>query len=180
VWYVQGILLEADDDLTIVLRAIFAHVGISLKVVRSVGMLLQHISQFSPADFIILDCSYSRSEDLDHCAQVVSQVDHLVYIIAPTDDLVVALEAQARGPLVWIRADFGEVMPLFIKLRLLKMQASVSCGQLQQRHLSPRQQEVLVLMAEGRTQSEIAHALGLNIGTVKTYVHRIKSRFTLQ
>jgi len=37
-------------------------------------------------------------------------------------------------------------------------------------HLSPREQEVLALIAAGKTNQQIANALGLSFATVKGYI----------
>lgn len=39
--------------------------------------------------------------------------------------------------------------------------------------LAPREREIATLIAEGLVNKEIADRLGLTVGTVKTYVHRI-------
>jgi DNA-binding NarL/FixJ family response regulator len=39
--------------------------------------------------------------------------------------------------------------------------------------LTPREREVATLVATGRSNKEIARQLGLTLGTVKHYVHRI-------
>jgi len=46
----------------------------------------------------------------------------------------------------------------------------------QARTVTPRQREVLRLIAEGHTTSEIAEELGLSVFTVKNYVERTFSR----
>jgi DNA-binding NarL/FixJ family response regulator len=42
--------------------------------------------------------------------------------------------------------------------------------------LTPRQRQVLSLIAEGKTTREIAHELGLSPYTVKNYMERIYER----
>jgi DNA-binding NarL/FixJ family response regulator len=42
--------------------------------------------------------------------------------------------------------------------------------------LTPRQRQVLSLMADGKTTREIAHELGLSPFTVKNYIERIYQR----
>jgi DNA-binding NarL/FixJ family response regulator len=46
--------------------------------------------------------------------------------------------------------------------------------------LTPREREVLVLIARGLSNSEIAHALVLSQGTVKGYVNRILAKLDLR
>ena len=45
--------------------------------------------------------------------------------------------------------------------------------------LSPREREVLALMAEGRSNAGIAHALGVTEGTVEKHVHSILGKLSL-
>ena len=40
-------------------------------------------------------------------------------------------------------------------------------------HLSPREQEVWHLLAQGKSNQEIALHLGVTVGTVKAYIHRL-------
>lgn len=44
------------------------------------------------------------------------------------------------------------------------------------RHLTPRESEVLALVARARTNREIARQLGVSSGTVKSHVHRILTK----
>lgn len=45
--------------------------------------------------------------------------------------------------------------------------------------LAPREFEIAALIAEGRVNKEIADRLGLTLGTVKSYVHRIITKTRL-
>ena len=45
--------------------------------------------------------------------------------------------------------------------------------QVASRQLTPREHEVLQLLALGQTNREIAHQLGISTGTVKVYVQHI-------
>ena len=45
--------------------------------------------------------------------------------------------------------------------------------------ISPREREVLALMAEGRSNAGIAHALWVTEGTVEKHVHSILSKLPL-
>lgn len=40
-------------------------------------------------------------------------------------------------------------------------------------HLSPREQEILDLLAQGRLYKEIAETLSIGLGTVRTHIRRI-------
>ncbi|MCX7618528.1 MULTISPECIES: response regulator transcription factor [Tepidiforma] len=46
--------------------------------------------------------------------------------------------------------------------------------------LSPREREVLGLVAEGRTNAEVAALLGISSETVKTHVSRILAKLGVQ
>nr|WP_272924408.1 response regulator transcription factor [Streptomyces sp. SID8356] len=43
-------------------------------------------------------------------------------------------------------------------------------------HLSPREREVVVLLAEGLTNAEIATALSITVGTVKTHLTNVQAK----
>ncbi|MER7006014.1 helix-turn-helix transcriptional regulator [Dactylosporangium sp. NPDC000555] len=47
-------------------------------------------------------------------------------------------------------------------------------------HLSPRQHQIVYLLAEGKSGKEIASALGLSPATVRTYLQRLYRRYGLQ
>ena len=42
--------------------------------------------------------------------------------------------------------------------------------------LTPREEEILALLAEGCSNEQVAHRLVLSVGTVKTHVHRILAK----
>lgn len=44
-------------------------------------------------------------------------------------------------------------------------------------HLSPRQAQIVSLLAEGRADKEIALALGLSTATVRTYLQRMYRQY---
>lgn len=44
-------------------------------------------------------------------------------------------------------------------------------------HLSPRQAQIVDLLAEGRSDKEIALALGLSTATVRTYLQRMYRQY---
>src|SRR4051812_24627100 len=46
-----------------------------------------------------------------------------------------------------------------------------------ERTLTPRQQQILQLASEGRTDKEIARLLGVAEGTLRTYWDRLRSRY---
>jgi len=45
--------------------------------------------------------------------------------------------------------------------------------------LSPREQEILELLAEGETTSSIAEHLGVGASTVRTHVERMRSKLSV-
>ncbi len=45
-----------------------------------------------------------------------------------------------------------------------------------QEGLSPRERQIWALLAQGKANKEIAYRLGLSLGTVKTYTHRLYSK----
>lgn len=62
----------------------------------------------------------------------------------------------------------------------LKRNAGVKSDRYEQKRLSRREQQVMQLLANGKTTREIANQLGLSLKTIQVYVARIKEKFRLE
>jgi DNA-binding NarL/FixJ family response regulator len=143
-------------------------------VVQTVPALLECAEQAEPGDFLIIDCSHLQPEHLERCAAVVRQTAVPVHLITHSEDLIHAMEGISLGPIIWFRAPFEELVSLMTTLRLLKLNATQELLRPQYSLLSPRQQQVAALVAKGCSECEIADALEISLGTVKSHVNRTR------
>jgi DNA-binding NarL/FixJ family response regulator len=93
---------------------------------------------------------------------------------APRAALLEAVRTVAAGK-PYLPSDIA--LKLFNSLRSMKMPAPID--QLQE-PLTARQQEILVLLAEGRSDYEIGKTLHLEESTVRSHVHHILQRLELE
>ncbi|WP_326701673.1 response regulator transcription factor [Streptomyces sp. NBC_01754] len=63
-----------------------------------------------------------------------------------------------------------------VTVRLLRRFRTVSSGPEPATQLSPREREVVVVLAEGLTNAEIATALSITVGTVKTHLTHVQAK----
>jgi two-component system NarL family response regulator len=114
-----------------------------------------------------------RAEDADACLLVLS-------VHAGGEDVFRALEGGARG-FVTKDARAEEVVAAIRQVHggrryLSPLAAERLAERLTTRGLAPREIEILRLIAAGRENKEIAAALGISEGTVKTHVHRLMEK----
>jgi RNA polymerase sigma factor (sigma-70 family) len=165
--------LEAEAGFEVV-----AHVG-SLAELRSA--LAEH-----QLDLVLLDLELPDGSGLDLVGEVVEHA-HVVMISAHDDPSLVR-RAIKDGAVGWIRKDTDPVELLRLVHRAAEGKTALS-GDMALRvaeslrrdpderdfeeslaSLSPRQREVVALIADGKTNREIAEALHISEGTVKNYV----------
>jgi DNA-binding NarL/FixJ family response regulator len=94
---------------------------------------------------------------------------------APADELVAAIRTVAGGDALLSPAVTGRVIQAFARQR----RPDATSARLLDR-LSDREREVLVLVARGRTNAEIAEALVVGEATVKTHVSSIFAKLGLR
>jgi len=115
------------------------------------------IREKAPAARLILLTTYDDDEDVHRAFQAGAKA----YLLkdTPRDELLNSLRAVHNGQ---------TVLPPSIALKLASHVAAAE--------LSPRQTEVLCLIAEGKSNKEIADALFIAEGTVKTHVNAILTK----
>jgi len=94
---------------------------------------------------------------------------------APTERLVEAVRLIARGEALLA----PEITRRLIEAFVAQPRPTAAVGS-KPEQLTDREREVLLLVADGRSNAEIAHALFLSEATVKTYVTRILSKLGLR
>jgi DNA-binding NarL/FixJ family response regulator len=92
---------------------------------------------------------------------------------APAEDLVAAVRALARGDALLAPAVTRRVIESFAQSPRLPVPPDLS-------RLSPRELEVLRLLARGRSNAEIATELAVSEATVKTHVSSVLAKLGLR
>lgn len=92
-----------------------------------------------------------------------------------TDDLLSKVRMAVKG-----KALVSDEVALFMMKRIHKLTKSQSGKEREQiAQLTPRQREVIELLAKGLTNREIANTLYIEHGTVKNHVHHILKKFNV-
>jgi DNA-binding NarL/FixJ family response regulator len=165
--------LEAEEGFDVV-----AHVG-TLSELRTTLAA-------DPVDLVLLDLELPDGTGLDAVAEVAA--DARVVMISAHDDPGLVRRAMKDGAVGWIRKDTDPVELLRLVHRAAEGKTALS-GDMALRvadslrrdpderafetafgMLSPRQREVVALIADGKTNREIADTLCISEGTVKNYV----------
>ena len=94
---------------------------------------------------------------------------------APPEDLIAAVRAVARGQALLDPAITGPLIAALAKRPTTRTELT---NQLEK--LTPREREVLELLAQGRSNSDIARALVIAEGTAKTHVASILAKLGLR
>jgi DNA-binding NarL/FixJ family response regulator len=194
-------VLIADDDALAraALRTIFdAHDDIELVAEAEDGLrAVQHAARLHP-DVVLLDIRMPNLDGLQAARQIMDSPSNRAHVIMLTtfdlDEYVYdALKAGASGflrkdtppqrLLTFVRSagDGGALLDPTITRRLIERYAqprAQTTGQLAD--LTPRELEVLIQVARGRSNAEIAAEMYLSEATVKTHVSRLLAKLDLR
>jgi NarL family two-component system response regulator LiaR len=127
--------------------------------------VLRDIKRLTPSTQVIILTSYYEDEQIFGAIKA-GALSYLLKDVSP-EDLIKAVHAAARGEAI--------LHPQVAARVLREMQqprASLS-------DLTPREREVLSLIARGRSNPDIADELSIGEGTVKTHVSNILSKLHL-
>jgi two-component system nitrate/nitrite response regulator NarL len=84
---------------------------------------------------------------------------------ASVEDVVAAVESVGRGEVL--------CSPRIVATMVRRLAALAAPATSQHSVLTAREQEILILIGQNRSNKEIARALGIELGTVKSHVHNI-------
>lgn len=134
---------------------------------------LKEISRRHPESKVIILTTYNDREYIR--AAVEEGAVGFVLKDTPISDVVLAIRAVDRGSVVFPNEVLAMLTPT---TGLSKSAGSVGTPNPIPSHpvlreLSPREREVLYLLARGLTNAEIASELTISDGTVRNYVHKI-------
>ena len=162
-----------------------------LEVVGQAGSLdeLRSLLPGVDAELVLLDVDLPDGSGADAVAEVATRVP--VVMLSAHDQPELVRRCMQSGALGYIRKDADPLELLRLVRRAVEGKTALS-GEMALRvaeslrrdpdavafddamaRLSPRQREVVAMIAEGRTNREIADALFLSEGTVKNHVTRI-------
>ena len=132
------------------------------------------------ADVALFDTFASRRDALDRARDMIAEgkVKHVVlYTFDATEEfLSIARDVGVSG--VVLKSATGDVLATAIERVMAGERVGLddvvrATRSRTSKDLSPREQEVLALLALGRTNAEIGEQLFLSVDTVKTYVRRV-------
>jgi DNA-binding NarL/FixJ family response regulator len=187
------VLIVSREDLTRAgLRGILA-MDVRLEVVAEVDSAVEAIlaGRRSPVDVVVV-----AHESLEAAAETVGQIssslpgarmvalvdqvdpDGLLTVIRAGAAGVVGRDAPAETITTAIRAtaEGGLAIPPDLAASVLRDVARGPSRPARRPVLTAREREVLVLIAEGRTNREIARSLAVSVGTVKAHVEHILAK----
>jgi DNA-binding NarL/FixJ family response regulator len=189
------------DDHEVVRQGLVAYLGRrdAFQVVAEAGTAAEAITQarrFRP-DIVLLDLQLPDASGIEACRQLRDEFPDVIVVFLTSSpdeaDVVGAIVAGARGYVLkqtrsveLVRTleavgrgesmlDAGVTGPVLDRLRRIASGEDLSGGA----GLTPREREILPLIAEGRTNREIAAEVYLSDKTVKNYVSSILAKLDL-
>ncbi|MEU9057128.1 response regulator transcription factor [Streptomyces sp. NPDC048384] len=179
----MAMILSAENDITVVAHA-------------QDGLQALEMSALHRPDVVLMDIRMPRLDGLDALRQLTRPYAvHRPQVVMVTtfDDeeyLTRAVEARACG---FILKDSGPrllaeavraaaagdaMVSPSITVRLLKQLRTASSRPAPATRLFAHEKEVVMLLAEGMTNAEIATALSITTGTVKTHLANVQAKLT--
>ena len=198
----QALTILVVDDHEVVRQGLVALLGrrSGFQVVAEAGTVAEAIDaarRFQP-DLVIMDVRLPDGSGIEACREIRAELPEtrvvmltsypdedavLSAIVAGASgyllkqvrarDLVSALEAVARGESLLDPAVTGRVLD-----RVRRIATASEPDELAQ--LTPQEQKILLLVAEGKTNKEIAADVFLSDKTVKNYVSSILAKLNLE
>jgi len=181
----RGTLWADNPDLTFSLPILFSRRGVPLDVVYSSDALLQAATPPRPDHFLIIDCATAADASM-RCNAIITHTAVDVHICHPSKDFVDDLQRRAMGQLYWLPSSYTG-LDLFNKLDAYAMASATATAATAPSplttlvaRLSPRDRDVLRLVAEGYLDKQIAAKLNMTEGTVKWHVANIKAKVGME
>lgn len=187
--------LVIADDHRLVVQGLQQMLGKTFKIVgvAYAGDELLDLLKTTQADCLLLDLSFPGRSGLDILPDIRAlQPDLRIVILTMHVDRILAEAAFAAGALGFVPKDSGmeevetalkEVLAgrRYLSPRVPKMTHRVGLGamHLSLSHLTPRQQEILDLIGQGKTSAEIGAHLGLSENTITFHRGRVRKLLAL-
>ncbi|WP_206307879.1 response regulator transcription factor [Streptomyces sp. A0958] len=177
----MSMILSAEDDIHVVAQA-------------QDGLQALEMAELHRPDVVLMDIRMPRLDGLDalrHLTRPHAVRRPQVVMVTTFDDEDYLARAVAAGACGFILKDSGprllaeavraaavgdSLVSPSITVRLLKQLRPAPHGPEPATKLSPREKQVVVLLAEGMTNAEIAAGLSITVGTVKTHLTNVQSK----
>jgi DNA-binding NarL/FixJ family response regulator len=171
-----------------------------IAVVGQVGSLIETYPLLTGADVVLIDLNlggasgFALLTEIQSIAPAVaalvltasgSQRDRaramelgaagLLHKSATVDEIADAVRRVARGERLYTPDEMAPLLRLAVQHRDEQREAQVALGR-----LTPREGEVLQLLAEGLSDKEIAHRLVISVETVRSHMVRLLGKLDVQ
>ncbi len=176
---VRPITVALVNDYEIILRGLHSMLAPFADRIE----VVEHDTSGTPdtsADVALFDTFASRRDALERAREMIAEgkVKHVVLYTfdAAEEFLAIARDVGVAG--VVLKSATGDVLATAIERVMAGERVGLddvvrATRSRTSKDLSPREQEVLALLALGRTNAEIGEQLFLSVDTVKTYVRRV-------
>ena len=181
----KATVFVVDDDQAMrnSLKWLIESVGVQVESFASAD---EFLVQYQPGRHgcLVLDVRMPGMSGLDLQEQLAQQnINIPVVIITGHGDVPMAVRAMKSGAIDFIEKPFNDEVLLDAIRRALafgEQQRShqIEHLQIQQRlqHLTPREREVMEMVTEGRSNKEIANALGVSAKTIEAHRARVMEK----
>lgn len=192
---IRLLLVDDHEVVRLGLRTLFEEAG-GFQVVGEAGTLSAAIAESGrlTPDVVLMDVKLPDGSGVEACrairtarpstrvlfltsyadddavlATILAGADGFLLKDVSGDDLIRAVRKVARGQSI---LDGAVTQRVLVQVKMLSI-ATAAAGEEKQQALSPQEQKVLALVAEGKTNKEIASALALSEKTVGNYLSNI-------
>jgi two-component system NarL family response regulator len=195
------ILLAEDDELfRLGLRMRLQEAGLEVVAEAEDGETAVELAQRHVLDVVLLDVGLPGVGGIEACRQIKHHLPALPILILtshtekaligrliavgaqgyclkgiPSETIVLALRSVAAGASWWDATATTEIRAA-LRAQTLSLQSAPSAGG---NSLTRREQEILALIANGKTNQEISEQLHIAPGTVRVHVHAILSKLNV-
>lgn len=172
-------LLDNQDGLMIVGQTTGASLSADLSIYR--------------ADVILFDLGWQLSDSLEILASIQDMETAVLALITDEDNTPTVLSALAQFPVYGLLLNESDTDMLLMALQTVSaglividpalssyLSSATSIIEAPAENLTPRENEVLQLLAQGMTNKAIAHQLGITDHTIKFHVNAIMTKLDAQ